>query len=309
MPPDTLAHFPLIEPAPAKINLALAVVGRRADGYHLLDSLVTFTAFGDRIGLSPAAEDRFTLSGRFAETLAAEGDNLVTRARDRLRAALAATGQAAPPVHVHLEKNLPVASGIGGGSADAAATLRGLLSLWRAELPKAALDAIALGLGADVPMCLAGRPLVARGIGEDIAPVAMPALAMVLANPLVGVSTPAVFAALASRHNPPLALDAAPADWLAAIAALRNDLEPAARALRPEIAAIAQSLAATDAPVVRMSGSGATCFALYGSMAEAQAASAMLSRRHPHWFFTATSTLEAGDAAHDEARHPASASP
>src|SRR5690606_35211767 len=134
-------------PAPAKINLALAVTGRRADGYHLLDSLVTFTAFGDRIGLSPAKEDRFTLSGPFAGVLATQGDNLVTRARDRLREAIGG----AEAVHIHLEKNLPVASGIGGGSADAAATLRGLLRLWQKELPREALHAIALGLGADVP--------------------------------------------------------------------------------------------------------------------------------------------------------------
>ena len=259
---------------------------------------MTFAAFGDRIGLSPAKEDRFTLSGRFAETLAADGDNLVTRARDRLRAALAAAGRAAPPVHIHLEKNLPVASGIGGGSADAAATLRGLLALWRADLPGDALDALAIGLGADVPMCLAGRPLIARGIGEDITPIALPALAMVLANPLVGVSTPAVFKALASRHNPPLALDAAPADWLEAIGRLRNDLEPPARGLCPDIARIAKSLAATDARVVRMSGSGATCFALYSSDAAAEAAAAMLAERHPHWFFAATRTLGASDGTH-----------
>ena len=295
MPPDSLSSFARIEPAPAKINLALAVTGRRADGYHLLDSLVTFTAFGDRIGLSPADEERFTLSGRFSDTLAAEGDNLVIRARDRLRAALMQSGQAAPPVHIHLEKNLPLASGIGGGSADAAATLRGLLSLWRADLPRQALDAIALGLGADVPMCLAGRPLIARGIGEEITPLALPALPIVLANPLVGVSTPAVFKALASRHNPSLALD--PADWLETIARLRNDLEPPARALCPEIAATADALAATDARVVRMSGSGATCFALYTSEEAAEAAAAMLAKRHPRWFLAATRTLGADDGA------------
>ncbi len=298
MPTNSFSGFAVLAPAPAKINLALAVTGRREDGYHLLDSLVTFTAFGDRIGLSPAQEDRFTLSGRFSETLAAEGDNLVTRARDRLRAALAAIGEAAPPVHIHLEKNLPIASGIGGGSADAAATLRGLLSLWQASVPKSTLDAIAIGLGADVPMCLAGRPLIARGIGEEITPLAMPALPMVLANPLVGVSTPAVFKALASRHNPPLALAAAPADWLDAIGRLRNDLEPPARALCPDISVLTEKLAATDARVVRMSGSGATCFALYRSDEAAEAAAAMLSEQHPHWFFTATRTLGADDGTH-----------
>ncbi len=298
---DALSGFAVVEPAPAKINLALAVTGRREDGYHLLDSLVTFTAFGDRIGLAPAAEDRFTLTGRFCGALSAEADNLVTRARDRLRAALAPTGQAAPPVHIHLEKNLPVASGIGGGSADAAATLRGLISLWRAELPADGLDALAIGLGADVPMCLASRPLRARGVGEAITPVALPALPIVLANPLVGISTPAVFQALASRHNPPLALAGA-AGWAEALARLRNDLEPPARRLCPEIAAISESLAATGASLVRMSGSGASCFALYDTDAAAETAAAALSRRHPHWFFTATRTLEAqGKGADDGA--------
>ena len=295
---DHLSGFAVLERAPAKINLALAVVGQREDGYHLLDSLVTFTAFGDRIGLTPAEEDRFTLSGRFGAALSAEGDNLVTRARHRLRAALAGRGQAAPPVHIHLEKNLPIASGIGGGSADAAAALRGLLSLWQAELPKRDLDAIAIGLGADVPMCLAGRPLIARGIGEDITPVALPTLAIVLANPLVGVSTPAVFRALASKTNPPLVLATGESDWPGTLAGLRNDLEPAARRLCPEIDTLSESLAATGASLVRMSGSGATCFALYRSESAAETAAAALSRQHPHWFFTATSTLGADDGAH-----------
>lgn len=299
MPRDaSLPGFAVIEQAPAKINLALAVIGQREDGYHLLDSLVTFTAFGDRIGLSPANEDRLTLSGRFADGLAADADNLVARARDRLRAALAETGREAPPVHIHLEKNLPIASGIGGGSADAAATFRGLLNLWQADVPKAKLDAIAISLGADVPMCLASRPLVARGVGEDITPVPMPSLPIVLANPLVGVSTPAVFKALASKHNPPLVLDVAPGDWPAAISLLRNDLEPPARALCPDIATISESLAATGATLVRMSGSGATCFALYPSDQAAETAATALSHRHPSWFFTATRTLGADDGAH-----------
>jgi 4-diphosphocytidyl-2-C-methyl-D-erythritol kinase len=294
---DSLSGFAVLEPAPAKINLALAVTGQREDGYHLIDSLVTFTAFGDRIGLSVADQDRFTLSGGFSEPLAADGDNLVTHARDRLRAALARTGQATPSVHIHLEKNLPIASGIGGGSADAAATLRGLLRLWQAELPKGELYAIALGLGADVPMCLAGRPLMARGIGEDIAPVALPALPMVLANPLVGVSTPAVFKALASKHNPPLLLATENTDWPDTISRLRNDLEPPARQLCPQIGQISESLAATGANLVRMSGSGATCFALYPSDTAAETAAEALKRRHPHWFFTATQTIGATDGA------------
>lgn len=285
-------EFSLVEAAPAKINLALAVTGQRADGYHLLDSLVTFTAFGDRIGFSPAAEDRFTLSGRFAGGLAG-GGNLVLAARDRLRAALEKAGRAAPPVHIHLEKNLPVAAGIGGGSADAAATLRGLVAFWQADPPRTVLDALAIGLGADVPMCLESRPLVARGVGEEIVRLAMPALSLVLANPLVGVSTPAVFAALADKRNPPLDLPGAATDagWAALIARLRNDLEPPARSLCGAISAVSDSLAASGAGLVRMSGSGATCFGLYSSQVAAQSAAEGLARRHPDWFIVATTTL------------------
>lgn len=298
MAADSLSDFAVLERAAAKINLALAVVGQREDGYHLLDSLVTFTAFGDRIGLSPAPEDRFTLSGRFSEGLAADGDNLVVRARDRLRDALAKRDHIGPPVHIHLEKNLPVASGIGGGSADAAATLRGLLALWQADLPKSERDAVAIGLGADVPMCLVGQPLMARGVGDRITPLTMPAMSMVLANPLVSVSTPAVFKALASKHNPPFVPVAGREDWVRFLSRLRNDLEPPARQLCPEIAALSETLAATGADLVRMSGSGATCFALYPSDDAAQAAAAALGRRHPQWFFTATRTVGATHGTH-----------
>ncbi|WP_421578507.1 4-(cytidine 5'-diphospho)-2-C-methyl-D-erythritol kinase [Shinella sp. M31] len=289
--PDSISGFAVVEQAAAKINLALHVVGRREDGYHLLDSLVTFTEFGDRLGFSPATEDRFTISGHFGAALDADGDNLVTRARDRLREALVEQGQPAPPVHIHLEKNLPIASGIGGGSADAAATLRGLVLLWQARVPQDVLHALSVGLGADVPMCLAGHPLIARGIGEDITPVALPAIPVVLGNPLVGVSTPTVFKALASRQNPPLLLEAQQQDWPAVIARLRNDLEPPARQLCPEISRIADAMTATETRLVRMSGSGATCFALYNAMETAEAAAAALSQKHPHWFFTATTTL------------------
>lgn len=295
---DRLAGFPAVERAPAKVNLALHVVGQRKDGYHLLDSLVTFTAYGDRIGLSPAVSDHFTLSGRFADALCEEagtGGNLVLRARDGLRALLLRLGRPAPPVHIHLEKNLPVASGIGGGSADAAATLRGLSKLWGVTPPPGALRELALGLGADVPMCLARHPLVARGIGEDIRPFPLPALPMVLANPLVAIATPAVFGMLATKDNPPLVLpadDPAGVDWVAALAALRNDLEPPARAICPEIGRISETLAESGAALVRMSGSGATCFALYPSHEAARAAAAALAQRHPDWFIIATRTTE-----------------
>ncbi|TAY50744.1 4-(cytidine 5'-diphospho)-2-C-methyl-D-erythritol kinase [Rhizobium leguminosarum] len=285
------------EEARAKINLALHVTGQRPDGYHLLDMLVTFTDHGDRLDFMPWPTDEFTLSGRFGETLAGDGGtNLVLKARDLLREAI---GPLAFPVRIQLEKNLPVASGIGGGSADAAATLRGLTRLWGTSLPEEALAALALKLGADVPMCLASRPLIARGIGEKIEPVPeLPALAMVLANPLKGVSTPEVFRRLATKSNPTLRL--APslrgtADWLAAIGAARNDLEPPARELVPEIAVISAMLRAHGALLTRMSGSGATCFGIFATMAAAEDAAAALHDARPDWYFQATETVSGGE--------------
>ena len=291
MPTNSFSGFAVLAPAPAKINLALAVTGRREDGYHLLDSLVTFTAFGDRIGLSPAEADRFTLSGRFSKTLAAEGDNLVTRARDRLRAAIEATGQAAPPVHIHLEKNLPIASGIGGGSADAAATLRALARLTGRPLPP---DAEVLRLGADVPVCLSGRTARMSGIGEVLAPLPpLPALWVVLVNPRVAVPTPQVFAALTRRDNPPLpelpsgalASAGAFATWLAD--QTRNDLIPPARAVSPILSEVQSTLAVTPGCLLaRMSGSGGTHFGLYASAEAARAAARSLAAAHPGWWIT-----------------------
>ncbi|MGR9475740.1 4-(cytidine 5'-diphospho)-2-C-methyl-D-erythritol kinase [Rhizobium leguminosarum] len=286
----------IAEEARAKINLALHVTGQRPDGYHLLDMLVTFTDHGDRLDFMPSPTDEFTLSGRFGETLAGDGGtNLVLKARDLLREAI---GPLAFPVRIHLEKNLPVASGIGGGSADAAATLRGLMRLWDTSLPEEALAALALKLGADVPMCLASRPLIARGIGEKIEPVPeLPVLAVVLANPLKGVSTPEVFRRLATKNNPSLSLSPSrpqTADWLAAIAAARNDLEPPAREMVPEIAVISAMLQAHGALLTRMSGSGATCFGIFATMAAAEDAAAALHDARPDWYFQATETVSGG---------------
>jgi 4-diphosphocytidyl-2-C-methyl-D-erythritol kinase len=295
--------FELIEDAPAKINLALHVTGQRADGYHLLDMLVTFATYGDRVFFRKADQDDFSLSGPFSADLAHQAkadDNLVLKARDLLREAVSAAGRTSSPVHIHLEKNLPVASGIGGGSADAAATLRGLQRLWGSGLPAAALHDIALRLGADVPMCLVSRPLIARGIGEDIDLIPdFPGLAMVLGNPLVAVPTPAVFGRLASRENTPLGIapgePRTPEEWLPLIAQLRNDLQPPARALCGEIGEISDLMAAGDALLVRMSGSGATCFALYSRIGQAQDAAAALHRAKPGWYFQATTTTRGSD--------------
>jgi 4-diphosphocytidyl-2-C-methyl-D-erythritol kinase len=295
--------FDLTEDAPAKINLALHVTGRRTDGYHLLDLLVTFAGHGDRLFFRKADSDDFSLSGPFSDGLrnaASAGNNLVHKARDLMRAAASAMGLETSPVHIHLEKNLPIASGIGGGSADAAATFRGLQRLWGISLPTEALTAIALRLGADVPMCLISRPLIARGIGEDIELIHdFPCLAMVLGNPLVGVSTPDVFGRLASRENPPLAIVAqqprTTGEWLSLIEGLRNDLEFSARSLCGEIGQISALMEAEDALLVRMSGSGATCFALCRTIEQARTAAAALHSAMPDWYFQATTTIAGGE--------------
>ncbi|CAN7173585.1 4-(cytidine 5'-diphospho)-2-C-methyl-D-erythritol kinase [Agrobacterium tumefaciens] len=282
-----------IEAAPAKINLALHVTGQRADGYHLLETLVTFTEAGDTIRIRDADADSFSISGPFGDLLRAGdgGDNLVTHARDLLRDALASTGQPAPPVAIHLEKNLPVASGIGGGSADAAATLRGLLRHWRAGIVPDALASMALTLGADVPMCLESRSLIARGIGEDIEPVTdLPELVMVLANPLKAVSTPEIFRRLQNKTNPPLPASAT-IGWMDFLAQNRNDLQPPAQALLPEIGEIIGLLSQEGAALVRMSGSGATCFGIFHSLEAARKAETSLRKRRPGWYFQATRTI------------------
>ncbi len=282
------------ETARAKINLALHVTGRREDGYHLLDSVVTFADHGDILTIRAATEDRFEISGRFGGLLASDADNLVLRARDLLRGVLQARGHACPPVAISLHKELPVAAGIGGGSADAAACLRGLLRHWHAELPIRELHTLGLTLGADVPMCLDSRPLTARGIGETITAIALPAFSMVLVNPLVGVSTPDIFRRLQRRDNPPLAplpRSADPGAWTDYLSRQRNDLEPPARSLVPQIGDLCLALDEAGAKVSRMSGSGATCFGLFVDDDQASAAAVHLARRFPASYIQPTRTL------------------
>ncbi|MCF1484562.1 MULTISPECIES: 4-(cytidine 5'-diphospho)-2-C-methyl-D-erythritol kinase [Rhizobium/Agrobacterium group] len=285
------------EIAAAKINLALHVTGRRDDGYHLLDTLVTFAEHGDVITVETARLDEFTLSGRFAGPLQSEdpAGNLVIRARDLLRTATVAKGRPAPPVAISLQKNLPIASGIGGGSADAAATLRALQRLWVSYLEPAALEDLALKLGADVPMCLASTSLRATGIGEDLTPLpALPRFGLLLGNPLQAVSTPAIFKAMTRRDNPPigpLPPLAEQALWTETLRRLRNDLQPAAETLCPYIAELSRMIEATGALVTRMSGSGATCFGLYPTYDAAFAAEKALLTARPDWYFQASQTL------------------
>jgi 4-diphosphocytidyl-2-C-methyl-D-erythritol kinase len=290
-PADTAGFFEL---APAKINLALHVVGQRADGYHLLETIVTFADTGDRLEFEQAEQDDFTVSGRFAHLVptdaAGQHGNLVLKARDALRRALEERGLPCLPVSIHLEKNLPVAAGIGGGSADAAATLRGLLRFWNAGLPETELMALGLTLGADLPMCLKGEALMVKGIGEDLVPLPyLPSLALVLGNPLVGVSTPDIFRRLLRKDNPPIGtLDG---DWIMLLKTLRNDLEPPARSLVREIDQISSMIGAEGALMTRMSGSGATCFGIFSSPEAAERAAANLAGQKPDWYFQAARTV------------------
>lgn len=285
-----LPNGPVVEDiARAKINLALHVTGRREDGYHLLDTLVAFPNFGDRLTARAAPSLSLDITGPFATNLAAGDDNLVLKAA-RLLAERAAGPRGA---ELNLEKNLPIASGIGGGSADAAAALRLLNEIWRIDMDSAELADLALKIGADVPMCLASTPLVARGIGDEITPIAaLPEAGFLLVNPGAALSTPDVFMALERRDNAPLpALPDAfadAADLSAWLAETRNDLEVPAIALAPVIADVLTELRAQpETLLARMSGSGTTCFALYSTPEQARAAARSLAARHKTWWIQA----------------------
>lgn len=278
MPPITVR-------APAKINLTLHVTGQRADGYHLLDSLVVFADLGDTVIAHPADTLSLSVTGPEAGDLAGEGDNLVLRA-----ARLFGSGRGA---RLELVKRLPVASGLGGGSSDAAATLLALSRLWRCPLPA---EPQVLSLGADVPVCLHRAPARMQGIGEDVTPVPpLPDnIGVVLVNPRVPVATPQVFKALACKDNPPMppvptfrnAVEFA--QWLAG---QRNDLQAPAITLAPEISSVLEALQANAPLMARMSGSGATCFALCATQDEAKATGAVLAEQNPDWWVTSGGIL------------------
>ena len=263
--------------ARAKVNLWLNVVGRRADGYHLLDSLVAFTDLADEIDVRAASDLSLEVAGPGAASLWDEADNLVLRAA-RL---LAGRSGLAPRGALRLTKHIPVAAGLGGGSADAAAALLALVDLWRVAMPDEELFDLAAELGADVPMCLAGRPALVAGVGERLAPAPrLPPCAILLVNPGLPLPTPQVFAA---RQGSFSAERPAPGGWpdLATlgreIAARGNDLTDAAVSLRPEITSVLQALRGSQGVVhAAMSGSGATCFGLYETVEAARHAAATL---------------------------------
>lgn len=279
--------------APAKINLTLHVTGRRADGYHLLDTLVAFAPVGDWITIRPGNLLSLTVEGPEAAGVPADIDNIALRA-----AMLASQGRCATIV---LKKFLPVASGIGGGSSDAAAAFRGMMAFGEpgdamADTAEAVPGVVAetharalLDLGADVPMCIVPRPLRAGGIGEKLEFVSLPPLPAVLVNPRVPVPTGQVFKRLESRENPamPEALPDFPdaAALIGWLAAQRNDLESPAIADTPEIPRVLDALRSIEGcALARMSGSGATCFGLFPDLDAGNAAAEALRRAHPDWW-------------------------
>lgn len=274
--------------ARAKINLYLHVVGKRPDGYHLLDSLIVFAETGDAIEAVAADTLSLRVAGPFGTGLGNGPDNLVLRAAEGLRDLCGVKAGAA----IHLTKNLPIASGIGGGSADAAATLRALIALWAVTADRRALYDLALRLGADVPICLNGRAGFVGGIGEEIAPAgALPQAYLLLVNPLVPTPTPQVFKARQGDFSEAARWAKAPdntRDLAAALASRRNDLAEAAVRVTPVIADVLAAIAVTpDCLLARLSGSGATCFGLYETAAAAEAARKGVLGMHPGWWAVA----------------------
>jgi 4-diphosphocytidyl-2-C-methyl-D-erythritol kinase len=284
----------LVDTAPAKVNLTLRVVGRRADGYHDIESLVTFAEFGDRLTLTPGGELAVMVVGPGTGQTGANAENLVLKAARALAARVADLRQGT----FRLEKNIPVAAGLGGGSADAAAALRLLARANKLAADDPRLHEAARATGADVPVCLDPRPRLMRGIGDILsAPLPLPRLYGLLVNPGIALATKLVFSGWKAPRGEPAASMASMAmnempdvqrllDWLAREA---NDLERPAMALAPAIGDVLTALRENaGCRLARMSGSGATCFALFLSAAEAAAAARQLRAQFPQWWICET---------------------
>jgi 4-diphosphocytidyl-2-C-methyl-D-erythritol kinase len=284
-----------VEEGRAKVNLTLRVVGRRVDGFHDLESVVAFADCADRLTLTPGPELTLQTTGPLASACGDTSDNLVLKTARLL-------GEKIPGLKAGsfvLEKILPVAAGIGGGSADAAAALRLLAQLNDLKLDDKRLLDVALATGADVPVCLASRACDMTGVGETLMPLSPPTMPCVLVNPRVPVATKDVFAALGLRHGelrigvtdvmmqaPSWPEDGGSLEeWVEAFAASTNDLEAPAMKIQPLIGKVISALNSTNgAWLARMSGSGATCFALYENTAEAQRAARKIQQEQPSWW-------------------------
>ena len=284
----------LIEDGRAKVNLTLRVVGRRVDGYHELESLVAFADCADRLSLTPGSELHLATTGPLAQACGESADNLVFTAARLL-------SERVPALKLGefiLDKVLPVAAGIGGGSADAAAALRLLARLNGIALDDPRLNDVALLTGADVPVCLASRACDMAGVGETLVPLSLPKLPCVMINPRLPVATKDVFKALGLRNGELLVgasdvieapawpeAGASIADWVEALSAVANDLEAPAMRIQPAISKVLSALcSADDVLLARMSGSGATCFAIFSEHAAAQRAAQKIVHDHPAWW-------------------------
>jgi len=284
----------LIEEGRAKVNLSLRVVGRRADGYHDLESVVAFADCADRLTLEPGGELKLATTGPLAAACGDTADNLVFKAAKLL-------AEAVPNLKLGafaLDKVLPVAAGIGGGSADAAAALRLLARLNNLSLDDPRLQKVALATGADVPVCLLSRACDMTGVGEQLLPLALPSMPCVMVNPRVPVATKDVFQALGLRNGELLvgatSVLGAPAwpeegasiaDWVEVLETVANDLEAPAMRIEPVIGKVLEALRdSAGVKLARMSGSGATCFAIHGAPTEAHAAAERIRRDHPGWW-------------------------
>ncbi|RXH37008.1 MULTISPECIES: 4-(cytidine 5'-diphospho)-2-C-methyl-D-erythritol kinase [Bradyrhizobium] len=284
----------LIEEGRAKVNLSLRVVGRRADGYHDLESVVAFADCADRLTLEPGGELKLTTTGPLAAACGDTSDNLVLKAARLLAGAVPGLKLGA----FALDKVLPVAAGIGGGSADAAAALRLLARLNDLSLDDPRLQKVALATGADVPVCLVSRACDMTGVGEQLLPLKLPSMPCVMVNPRVPVATKDVFQELGLRNGELLVgvtdVIRAPAwpeeggsiaDWVAVLERVPNDLEAPALRIQPVIGEVLEALRdSAGVKLARMSGSGATCFAIYGAANEAHAAAERIRRDHPGWW-------------------------
>lgn len=264
--------------APAKVNLTLHITGQRADGYHLLDSLVVFAGIGDRLTLDPGPELVLDVTGPFAEGVPADERNLVWKAAQ----GAGWTGS------ICLDKHLPHGAGIGGGSSDAAAVLKVLQDQF-SQIP----ETLALSLGADVPVCIGATAARMQGIGEQVSSLSLPTLPALLVNPGVEVPTGTVFSALQSRENPAMPSQIpdfdGPEACAAWLSAQRNDLEAPACGIAPVIDRVLSDLRdSKKALLARMSGSGATCFAIYPDMKAAHFAAYEIGAEHPEWWCFAT---------------------
>ena len=283
----------IILPAPAKINLYLHITGMRDDGFHLLDSLIAFTKFGDEITLEPSNDLTITSHGPYATGMPIGEENLMIRIARKLQKTTSIDKGAA----IHVEKNIPVSAGIGGGSADAIAVMRGLIKLWDLKINDEQIYKLALELGTDLPVCYFGKSAFVDGIGENIHPASqLPDCGILLINPNVTLSTPIVFENRKGGYSPEdnfINKNFNSPQKLAKLLDERcNDLTPAARQLVPIIGEILSALKRTpECLAYKMSGSGATCWGLFETFADAERAALALNQQRPDWWIMPTTLL------------------